>query len=299
MSDSQKFTINPKEIRTFILQLLRSRLDDKVYQWIQSYSNNLLKDWEEWEFYSSFSAVPRYVGKNKLKLSDEEQQMAQKIRSGWEPQEWTVDEISRTLLVLSIAEGKKEKFLDTLDKTFISSDIGEAIALYKSLAVLPYPNALQNRAVEGIRSNMTSLFNAMALDNPYPADYFGEGAWNQLVLKALFVGSPLYKIQGIDRRRNKKLANMLVDYAHERWAADRSVSPELWRPVGPFADGVIIQDLKKVLDHPDKLQNQAAILALSESSSDKAKSLINSHKSMSDKVNNQITWDEIGRKLND
>ena len=40
---------------------------------------------------------------------------------------------------------------------------------------------------------------------------------------------------------------MLRDYAHERWAAGRPVAPELWRCVGPFAEGAALDDLARVL----------------------------------------------------
>jgi hypothetical protein len=68
-----------------------------------------------------------------------------------------------------------------------------------------------------------------------------------MVLKALFVGSPLHSIQRLDERANPELARMLVDYAHERWAAGRDVSPELWRCVGKFANSEMLADLERVL----------------------------------------------------
>lgn len=56
-----------------------------------------------------------------------------------------------------------------------------------------------------------------------------------MVLKALFIGSRLAPIKGLDERANPELAQILREYAHERWSAGRPVNPELWRCVGPFA----------------------------------------------------------------
>ena len=55
---------------------------------------------------------------------------------------------------------------------------------------------------------------------------------------------------------------MLCDYAHERWAASRPVSPELWRCVGPHATGAALQDLEKVLKQGTEPERKAAALAL-------------------------------------
>ncbi|MDZ7694107.1 MAG: EboA domain-containing protein [Balneolaceae bacterium] len=296
MTDSQ-LSVSFSELRNTILNWLKLQLDEEGLHWLTETSDSLIQGAEDWEFFSSFSAVPRYTGKEQLTLDDQQKLKAEEIRKGWKPEFWNVDQMGRTLLVLSIVDLDKSDFLERLEKTFISSDMGEATALYQALPVLPYPEEHTDRAAEGIRSNMTSAFNAVAHHNPYPAEYFDEGAWNQMVLKALFVQSPLYKIQGIDLRVNQELANMLVDYAHERWAAGRSVSPELWRPVGPFASGKVIKDLKKVLDNSDKLQQQAAVLALSASSDDEAQELVKAHQSILDKImEKNITWDDIGKK---
>ena len=67
---------------------------------------------------------------------------------------------------------------------------------------------------------------------------------------------------------------MLCDYAHERWAAGRPVTPELWRCVGPFADGPALADLERVLTTGRDAEQQAAALALSTSPAPGAKEIL-------------------------
>ena len=111
---------------------------------------------------------------------------------------------------------------------------------------------------------MQPVFEAVAHANPYPAEQFSETQWNQMVLKALFVGSTLAPIQGLDERRNADLAGMLIDYAHERWAAGRPVSPELWRCVGPFAGEGDSPTSPRCLRVGSERERKAAALALAE-----------------------------------
>jgi hypothetical protein len=98
-----------------------------------------------------------------------------------------------------------------------------------------------------VRSAVKPVFEAVAHRSPYPSEFLDEPAWNQMVLKALFIGSELAPLQGLDERANPELAEVLLDYAHERWAAGRPVSPELWRCVGPFAQERALEDLERVV----------------------------------------------------
>ena len=198
-------------------------LDDKCQQIAQGEAIRV--------FFTAFSAVPRYVGKQKLSLTLEQLLAAQEVRSNLHPQFWTSDEAARTLLLLALPHSSETDYLQKLEQLFTTADMGELVALYQALPLLPYPEQYRNRAAEGLRSNMIPVFNAVSLNNPYPQDYFDELAWNQMVLKALFVGSPLRQIQGLELRANSTLGQMLTDYANERLAAHRSVSPELWQLV--------------------------------------------------------------------
>ncbi len=213
---------------------LETRISAEALAWLQRKQQEITQKAGERNLFTAFSSVSRYLGKQKLELSTEELQTAKELITGWNPINWTVDQVGRTLLILSFPQEHEDKYVATLDKIFAAADVGEAIALYQSLPLLPHPEKFKLRAAEGVRSNMTSVFNAVALYNPYPAQYLDDLAWNQMILKALFIGSPLYPIYGLECRNNQQLSQMLIDYARERLAAKRTVNPELWQLVAPF-----------------------------------------------------------------
>lgn len=249
------------------------------------------------DLYLAFSAAPRFVGKEKLNLTDVDLAQADALRSGFNPSRWTADQAARTLLLLSVPAQDADAFVKQVETLFGTADMGELVALYGSLPLLPYPERFSNRASEGVRTNMGDVYEAVALENPFPADYMDEAPWNQLVLKTLFVGKPLYRIYGLDQRSNRELARMLTDYAHERWAASRPVSPELWRPVSPFINENNIQDIRRLFSQPDEAERKAAALACAQSSFGPARELLNSHSDLKQKVESgELNWDYIGRQ---
>ena len=231
------------KIITLLNSWLETRASAEGLAWLQRKQQEITQKAVERNLFTAFSSVSRYLGKQKLELSTEELQVANELITGWNPLNWTVDQGGRTLLILSFPHEDEDKYVATLDKIFAAADVGESIALYQSLSLLPHPEKFKLRAAEGIRSNMTSVFNAVALYNPYPARYLDDLAWNQMILKALFVGSPLHPIYGLERRNNEQLSQMLIDYARERLAAKRTVNPELWQLVMPF-NSQAVADLK-------------------------------------------------------
>ncbi len=115
-----------------------------------------------------------------------------------------------------------------IEEAFRYADEGEACALYRAMAFMPEQARFSARVREGCRSNMLSVFEAAGLDTPYPRDNFDEIAWNQLAVKALFMGAPLWRLVGLDERRSDDLCRMALDLVEERRSAGRPVQHELW-----------------------------------------------------------------------
>ncbi len=253
---------------------LQRQLPESSWNWVSKKAAELGSGAHDRDFYLVVSLVPRKIGKSDLELTAQDLQQANAARAGWQPQDWSVDQAVRLVLILGATSNPAE-FSRRLEQLFITADVGELITFYRGLPLYPDPERYVARAEEGLRTNMKAVFEAVAHHNPYPAEHFSEGTWNQMVLKALFVGSSLDPIRGLDARRNRKLAQTVIDYVHERWAASRTISPELWRMVGPFADKAMIDDLRKPLESNMLVERQAAGLALQECPRDEAKSLLN------------------------
>lgn len=273
--------------------MLKSRLNSEAAAWLQ---DNLIEisAGNRQQLFIAFSLAARKVGKESLQASPLDINRANSIYAGWSIGHWRVDQATRALLLLAIPAQGAGMYYQAVMQLFDSAAVSELVALYQSLAILPYAESFWAQAVEGVRSSMTAVFDAIALNNPYPEDHFGEAAWNQMVLKALFEDSHLHLIQGIDRRANCTLANMLVNYAHERWSAGRSVSPELWRAVGPFAKGPALKALERALGDPDPVQREAAALACFYSLEGRA--LLRDQSHVEAKIRSgQLSWERIGK----
>jgi len=187
--------------------------------------------------------APRKLGKADLDLSADDLAAADKAYAGWNPADWSIDGAARIAALLTF-EGTRP-FAEIFKDLRRTSDVAEMIALYRGLPLYPDPETLFFEVGEGLRSNLKPVFEAIAHNNPFPRDHFDDHRWNHMVLKALFVESALSPITGLDGRANPELARILIDYANERWAAGRPVTPELWRPVRPFAGD---PDIKVMLE---------------------------------------------------
>jgi hypothetical protein len=239
---------------------LNHSTDAKGTEWLKQKIVMLSEPVTLKDFYLAFGMAPRMVGKLPLQLSPEDLEAARQLRKGLNPSQWTTDQAARILILLMLPHEDKAEYLKALHQLFTTAEVGELTALYLALPLLPHPEALRAQASEGVRTNMGVVFNALALDNPYPRDYMTEAAWNQLVLKAVFVGSPLYRMEGLDQRANATLARILRDFVHERWAAGRPVTHEVWRIIAPFVDDSVLVDVERLFEKGSETEQQAAVL---------------------------------------
>jgi hypothetical protein len=243
------------------------------------------------QFYLAFSSVPRRTSKAGLSLSEEQLQKLRAIQPAFNPSTWTIDELCRVTLMTCLPLDSNHA---TLEIFFDTADMRESVALYKGLSFLRNAEKFKLRAIDGLRTNITPVFDAIALDNPFASNYFEEPEWNQMVLKAIFMERPIYRIYGIDQGRNKTLALILQDYAHERWSAHRSVSPELWRNVSGYLDSDISKDLERIMKEGTQLERFAAAKALAGGDWAGGKAALERAKIVTIDL---PSWDEIGQNL--
>ena len=289
--------VDSEVLSEFLGGLLHQQIDASASDWLTTKLHQLQSDPQTRDLYLIFSAIPRFLGRNELQVSSSDSDKAEVLRKGLSIKGWTLAQAARVLTICTFPFEDSDSYLRILDQLFNSAEVTELVALYSALPLLPYPNKLKDRTSEGIRTNMSVVFDAVVLNNPYPSEYLDEGAWNQMVLKALFMERPLYQIYGLEDRGNVRLTKMISNYAHERWAAGRPTSPEMWRPIGNQATIGIYEDLEKLLTLQDKDQQAAAVLTAQALGTKEAQSFLDHHRPFVDQVNQVgANWNEIGKR---
>ncbi|TAH19623.1 MAG: hypothetical protein EAZ08_07945 [Cytophagales bacterium] len=268
--------------------------DEKAKSWLDQKITQLSTQFSKQAFYLTFTAASRFLGKTALNITANDLADANELSAGFYPENWTIDRAARVLFILYLPSEKAESHVEILEKLFQTAEMNELVALYSALPLLPFPEKYMKQCEEGIRTNISVVFEAIALNNPFPAKYLSENSWNQLFLKSIFTGRQIGRIQGVRQRANAALSQICSDYAHERWAAGRKVTPELWMPIAGFVNDEILEDLKKLKDSTDILQQQAFVLICLESMNSKAKELVNQLPTLKEQAEKGVfSWESI------
>lgn len=246
----------------FLESIVHARSDANARTWLDTARAEVRATPSDRRFGELISLASRYTRRKKLEPTREELARASALVEGWNLERWTTLEAVRALLVLSRGDLERETLVRALDECFQYADVGELCALHKTIALLPKPERFVWRAGEGCRSSMRAVYEAAACDTPFPVRHFDDLAWRQLVVKALFVEAPLWRVFGLDTRLSDELARMVLDLAEERRSAHRPVQHELWLVLGRFGGERARASIETELAGSNALGRRAAAVAL-------------------------------------
>jgi len=175
-------------------------------------------------FAPAFAAAGRWLGR--AAISDEDAAAITAAGLRWPVTD--ADECGRAALVLAaIAELPEDSHVGLVRDLVRRGEVRERQAVLRVLAALPGPARFVELAIDACRSNVETVFSALACDNDFPARHFPAAAFDQMVLKALFIGAPLARVAGLAARTTAELVRMVDAYVSERRAAGRSIPDDV------------------------------------------------------------------------
>lgn len=168
----------------------------------------------------AFGEAGRVLGKAALSLEESERAALRQGGVTWPIDRWGVDELGRALLLLDAPA-------EAVTRAFFRGDNRERQAVLRALPLRADAEAFRDLAIEACRTNVVDVFEAIACESPYPGRFFPEPNFNQMVLKAIFVGVKVERILGLEERVGEDLVRMTQDFAAERRAAGRPVPEDV------------------------------------------------------------------------
>lgn len=279
-----------KTSKDYLSDILQLNLNNSEFQWLIDAVAQISEAKSKKDLYMTYSLCTSKIQNTPI-ADFGTQDFAWKTYL--ETQKASTLEISRVFILSSALEAGDE-FLKPVQQLIQVADKTELETFLKYLVFLPEPKNFNFAAVEALRTNIATVFNAISQYNPYPAQYFTTAEWNQMYLKAAFMQQDLKKIPEIEKMANKDLARIISDYAHERWAASRDVEPMFWRPVSNFLEGNLIDDIERLFKSDTEREQKAATLVCFHSNSDEAKKLLKTYDTHLQKVEKgNITWKNL------
>jgi hypothetical protein len=218
---------DPSALMTLLRGWLAAALPQAALRWLEQEIGRQQAGIDERKLTIALGLAGRKIGRAALSLSSSEQTEARDLRSGWRPELWATDEAARVMLLLATYRGDDDAFAAQVDHFCATGELTELVAYLKGFAIFPAANQLHDRAREGARSSVRPVFEAIACHNPYPFDYFDQAAWNQMIVKAVFVGASINDIVGMNERGNPDLQQMLRALISERQAAGRAIPADV------------------------------------------------------------------------
>jgi len=215
------------EYRAFLFEIIARHSSSSARSWWESTLSTMASLSARGGFGQVYARAARTLGAAPIDLNDDE---ITTLSRDEVPLIWgrPLHELGRMVLLLQVIEIRAPevcaKFIDDL---YVRGDVAERQALLRALPLLPDPDSFLSTAVEACRSNVHTVFEAIACENPYPVRHFPESNFNQMVMKLIFIGIPLQRIVGLPARITPVLVRMANDYVQEQIASGRPVHDDM------------------------------------------------------------------------
>jgi hypothetical protein len=223
-----------------VIERLEDRVSPDALAWLQDAAEEIAR--EPAKIATRFPAVGRKVGRGPLD-------------PGADPDDvhaWTIDDAARTYLLQALPRPE-----DEIRELYRYGDAAERRGILRALEHLDV-DAL-HLVEDAIRTNDTRLI-AAAL-GPYATQRLPNAAYDQAVLKCVFVGVPITPLDGLERVTPDG-ARMLAALVHERVAAGRDVPAEVWTVIDRHPPEEEIAAIRAELESPFEDRRVAAERAL-------------------------------------
>jgi hypothetical protein len=188
-----------------LVSLLRPRVDPATHDWLRATIEETTPPLDPRTFRNAWARVGRRLGSQPITPTAEETAQLQLVGM-WPFAGWGADECGRAaLLIQAMSITEPEAHGPLLDSLYLRGTIRERQALLRALAYLPDPDRHVDLAVQACRTHVVSVFEALALNNPYPARHLSRPHFDQMVLKAITLKMRPERIIGLSERMSPEL----------------------------------------------------------------------------------------------
>jgi hypothetical protein len=219
-----------------MIERLEDRVSPEALAWLRDAAAEIAQ--EPAKIATRFPAVGRKVGRGPLEPDADPDDV----------HAWTIDDAARTYLLQALDRPE-----DELRELYRYGDAAERRGILRALAYLDVDAG--DLVEDAIRTNDTRLI-AAAL-GPYATECLSDAAYDQAVLKCVFVGVPITPLHGL-HRVTPDGARMLAAFVHERVAAGRGVPAEVWTVIDRHPPAEEIAAIEAELDSPYEDRRAAA-----------------------------------------
>ena len=271
-------------------KILKDNLDQKIWDWFSEKLSSIIKNESSKDFFLMYSICSIKIKSKAINFDLNKNKSLTYLKI----QKTNLLELSRIYLLLKVLKEKNSFFLDKVKKLIQIADKEEIETFLKYLIFLPNPKDFHFHAVDALRTNISSVFDAIAINNPYPYLYFTNEEWNQMYLKAAFMERKIENILYVEKKANEDLARIISDYAHERWAASRDINPQIWQPTSQFLNEKLLKDMNILFKSKNPLENKAAALCCYHSNNEIAKKELDKYPELKNLIlSKKLTWENF------